>query len=47
MAHAHAHVSPPTAGTASGLRQLLADYAALTKPKVQLLLIFTTATTML
>ena len=47
MAHAHAHAAPAAAGTSSGLRQLLADYATLTKPKVQLLLIFTTATTML
>ena len=47
MAHAHAHAAPVAAGTSSGLRQLLADYATLTKPKVQLLLIFTTATTML
>ena len=44
---AHAHATPAAAGAASGLRQLLADYATLTKPKVQLLLIFTTATTML
>ncbi len=47
MAHAHAHAAPAAAGTSSGLRQLVADYATLTKPKVQLLLIFTTATTML
>ena len=45
MAHAHVHAAP--AAASSGLRQLLADYATLTKPKVQLLLIFTTATTML
>ena len=44
---AHAHAQPSAAGTTSELRQLLADYATLTKPKVQLLLIFTTATTML
>jgi len=46
MAHAHAQAAPAAAAHA-GLRQLLADYATLTKPKVQLLLIFTTATTML
>jgi protoheme IX farnesyltransferase len=46
MAHAHAQAAP-AAAAASPLRQLLADYATLTKPKVQLLLIFTTATTML
>jgi protoheme IX farnesyltransferase len=45
MAHAHAQATP--AAVPSGLRQVLADYATLTKPKVQLLLIFTTATTML
>jgi heme o synthase len=31
----------------TGLRQVLSDYAALTKPKVQSLLLFTTVTTML
>src|SRR5512144_1231720 len=38
-----------TAGTlpATGLRQLAADLFALTKPKVQLLLLLTTVTTML
>jgi protoheme IX farnesyltransferase len=45
MAHAHVHAAP--AAASPRLRQLLADYATLTKPKVQLLLIFTTATTML
>jgi protoheme IX farnesyltransferase len=37
----HASVSP------TGLRQVLSDYAALTKPKVQSLLLLTTVTTML
>jgi heme o synthase len=31
---------------ASGVRQVLADYVALTKPRVQLLLLLTTVTTM-
>src|SRR6201999_1765466 len=39
---------PPTAASlpASGVRQVLADYVALTKPRVQLLLLLTTVTTM-
>ena len=36
----------PTATRAGALRQVLADYAALTKPRVQSLLLFTTITTM-
>ena len=36
--------SPPAA--ASGVRQVVADYFELTKPKVQTLLLFTTITTM-
>lgn len=36
----------PTAGTPSRARQLAADYLTLTKPKVQLLLLLTTVTTM-
>jgi protoheme IX farnesyltransferase len=35
-----------TALPASGIRQVLADYVALTKPRVQLLLLLTTVTTM-
>ena len=42
-----AAAAPALAGHGTGrLRQLLADYATLTKPKVQSLLLFTTATTM-
>src|SRR5882757_668934 len=37
-------VAPVAAG---GVRQVLADYVALTKPRVQSLLLFTTVTTML
>jgi len=33
-------------GTAAGIRRVLADYATLTKPRVQSLLLFTTITTM-
>jgi heme o synthase len=43
-------VTPTTVETPAGLaaaRQLVADYVALTKPKVQSLLLFTTVTTML
>jgi protoheme IX farnesyltransferase len=40
-----AHVAPRPAG-AQALRQVLADYVALTKPKVQSLLLLTTVTTM-
>ena len=40
-----AHVAPRHAGAAA-LRQVLADYVALTKPKVQSLLLLTTVTTM-
>jgi protoheme IX farnesyltransferase len=36
----------PAAAVGSGVRQVLADYAALTKPKVQSLLLLTTVTTM-
>jgi protoheme IX farnesyltransferase len=39
--------SRATAVAAPGVRQLAADFFALTKPKVQLLLLFTTVTTML
>src|ERR687888_1689037 len=35
-----------TALPASGIRQVVADYVALTKPRVQLLLLLTTVTTM-
>jgi heme o synthase len=38
--------SIPAAPAAVGIRQLLADYLELTKPKVQSLLLFTTVTTM-
>ena len=46
-------MSAPRAATAAaaprrrGARQVVADYVALTKPKVQSLLLFTTVTTML
>ncbi len=43
---AAARVVPVAARGQGRLRQVLADYAALTKPKVQSLLLFTTATTM-
>jgi protoheme IX farnesyltransferase len=39
--------TPPSAVAASGVRQVLSDYATLTKPKVQSLLLLTTVTTML
>ena len=42
-----ASVARPVAPAAGGLRQLAADLVALTKPKVQLLLLLTTVTTML
>jgi protoheme IX farnesyltransferase len=35
------------ASAAGGARQVVADYVALTKPRVQSLLLFTTVTTML
>ena len=42
-----ASAARPVAPAAGGLRQLAADLVALTKPKVQLLLLLTTVTTML
>src|SRR6201986_2649222 len=36
----------PSASVGSGVRQVVADYFELTKPKVQTLLLFTTITTM-
>jgi protoheme IX farnesyltransferase len=47
MEASRATAARPAELAASGLRQVLADYAALTKPKVQSLLLFTTVTTML
>jgi protoheme IX farnesyltransferase len=43
----HAASLPASALPASGVRQVVADYFELTKPKVQLLLLFTTVATML
>jgi len=40
------HTASPAALAAGGVRQLVADYVALTKPKVQSLLLLTTVTTM-
>jgi protoheme IX farnesyltransferase len=45
-------MSAPRAGTVAlsplaGVRQVVADYVTLTKPRVQSLLLFTTVTTML
>ena len=40
------HTAAPAAFSAGGLRQLVGDYACLTKPKVQSLLLLTTITTM-
>ncbi len=41
-----AHTAPATAWELGGARQVLADYVTLTKPRVQLLLLLTTITTM-
>src|SRR4051812_48483426 len=44
---AHTAAAAPVAVPASGARQLVSDLVALTKPKVQSLLLLTTVTTML
>ena len=40
------HRTAPSAWAVGGLRQVVADYLTLTKPKVQSLLLLTTVTTM-
>jgi heme o synthase len=44
--HAHPAPAPPRPRGASAVRQAVADYIDMTKPKVQSLLLFTTVTTM-